>query len=81
MKRIPFFMLMLLLIVAGAATAQGFGPQGPGNGPQGPGGMRGPGADLTEEQRAELHELIESLRQAGASRDEIRKAVADLFAE
>ena len=34
---------------------------------------------LTEEQRAEVHELVSGMREAGASRDEVRAAVHALL--
>jgi DNA-binding transcriptional regulator YhcF (GntR family) len=40
-------------------------------------GRRGPRLDLTEEQKQELKQLRQELREAGASREEIREAIRD----
>lgn len=50
----------------------------PGNGL---GHMAGQGLNLTEDQKAELQSAVESLREQGATREEIHAAVAALFQE
>jgi len=52
------------------------GGQGQG-GPGGPG--KGLGANLTEEQKTQLHAKIKEMRDAGAKPEEIKAAVAELF--
>ncbi len=45
-------------------------------------GPRGPWMDeLTEDQRAEIHDLIEEMQDAGADKEEIREAVQQLLEE
>lgn len=41
--------------------------------------MQGPGAQLSEEQREQLHALVSGLREQGKSRKEIHAEVAELF--
>lgn len=68
-------MVTLILVAVAAISAgtsyAGWGERG------GRGGHRFP--DLSEEQRAEVHELVSGMREAGASRDEIHAAVKELF--
>lgn len=68
-----YFLLILTLVTAVAIVDA-----------QGRRGYRRPGghdAIVTVEQRAEVQALADSLRAAGASRNEIRAAIADLFAD
>jgi hypothetical protein len=68
--------MVILILVAVAAMSAGtvYGGRGEMGGR---GDHRFP--ELTEEQRAAVHELVGGMRDAGATRDEIHAAVAELF--
>lgn len=68
--------MVILILVAVAAMSAGavYGGRGEMGGR---GGHRFEG--LTEEQRTEVHELVSGMRDAGASRDEVHAALAELF--
>jgi DNA-binding transcriptional regulator YhcF (GntR family) len=68
--------MVILILVAVAAMSAGTIYGGTGE-RGGRGGHRFEG--LTEEQRTEVHELVSGMREAGASREEIHAAVAELF--
>jgi len=68
MKRILQITGLVVFIFAWNLSAQGFGFNGPGWGQQ-----------LTEEQRAELHELVSGMREDGSAREEMHDAVSQLF--
>ncbi len=71
-KKVMVILVLVAVAVLSSATVfAGRGEQG------GRGGHRFP--DLTEEQRAEVHELVIAMREAGASREEIHAAVRELF--
>jgi Spy/CpxP family protein refolding chaperone len=65
----------LLLSLGGALSAQPFG------GHRGGGPGRGFFSELTDEQRETIRDLMEEMRAAGASREEIHQAISGLFAE
>ena len=74
-----FMAMALIAFLMTTAWAQ-MGPGGPGrpHGPMGPGSMHD---GLTDAQKQELRETVSELRQAGATREEIRAAVDALFEE
>jgi ribosomal protein L23 len=78
--RMSFLIVFMALVMAVASFAQS--GRGANNGRTGNGqhDNRG-GAGLTDEQKQELHDLISSMREAEATRDEIRQAVDALFVE
>jgi hypothetical protein len=65
----------LLLGLGSAVSAQPFG------GHRGGGPGRGFFSELTDEQRVAIRDLMDEMRDAGASREEIHEAVSELFAE
>ena len=79
--KLNVFIILLTLGLCATLFAQA----GPGGGNGFPGfrnGMgQGAGNLLTDEQKQELHDLISGMRQDGATREEIKEAVADLFDE
>lgn len=67
-----FILIMMLATAVTVIDAQGrLGQHRPG----------GRNAFLTEEQRAQVEEIVDSLLAVGASRTEIREAITDLFAD
>ncbi len=79
-SRMFFFVAFITLAMVAASPAQ----QGRGgnNGRHGNGGYENRSGNLlTDDQKQELHELISSMRQDGATRDDIYQAVDALFAE
>ena len=75
--------LVTLLAVTVIAVAMGYAGRGEGCGEgQGKGHGRGHAglfSQLTEEQREAVHETIEEMREAGASREEIHAAVREMM--
>ncbi|MCH8838743.1 MAG: hypothetical protein IIA60_13265, partial [Candidatus Marinimicrobia bacterium] len=67
--------ILIAMTLTGLLLAQGPGPRSHGTG-------MGPCGDsfLSTEQRTELHELVFGLRGDGATREDIRTAVTELFA-
>ena len=63
------------------SNGNGFDVSGDGECPhKGPRGQQWMG-DLTEDQRAEIRELIEEMKDDGASKEEIREAIQQLLEE
>lgn len=77
-KRMIIFVAFLALVMVATSFAQN--GRGGTNGRNGQHENRG-GNLLTDEQKQELHDLISSMREDGATREEIKESVDALFAE
>lgn len=80
-------MTLLIALLALAMIATSFAQMGRGGNQSGHGNQHGSssgergGDNLTDEQKQEIHDLISSMREEGATREEIKEAVDALFAE